>query len=379
MKDLGPSKQILGMSIIRDRTKGILRLSQKKYIGKVLEKFNMKDVKARCQPLADRFKLSKKQAPKTEASRRRIAKVPYASAVGRRKHWEAVKWLLLYLKCTSKATLCFSRKAVILEAFSDSDYGGCLDSEAEYMAIAETGKELVWLKNFLEEIRVSQSNETHQDKISLYPRIEVGVLPERGEDSSRYLVLKVSQPYVWLVQRVPYVRRYMKGRRVLYVWRYMKVRAVTLLKGRWFEVYRDYLRRRAVKWSAFKWEIVEMRRHPIEQFSCVNVQDKSTQVLQNLAARDQSTSVLLYPGRGQCDYGLSSVPLCLLSAWFGQSLNVIVRPRPAIPIISHQVLQSSIFTACGVVLRAVNVTRLMFFIAVFLPSSATVGFSVTLL
>ncbi|GJZ55799.1 hypothetical protein Tco_0610992 [Tanacetum coccineum] len=36
------------------------------------------------------------------------------------------------------------------------------------------------------------------------------------------------------VQRVPYVRRY------------RKVRAVAFLKGRWFEVYKDYLRRRAV-------------------------------------------------------------------------------------------------------------------------------------
>ncbi|GKE40048.1 poly [ADP-ribose] polymerase 1, partial [Tanacetum coccineum] len=33
--------------------------------------------------------------------------------------------------------------------------------------------------------------------------------------------------------------------RVSYVRRYRKVRAVALLKGRWFEVYRDYLRRRA--------------------------------------------------------------------------------------------------------------------------------------
>ncbi|GJY35471.1 retrovirus-related pol polyprotein from transposon TNT 1-94 [Tanacetum coccineum] len=44
---------------------------------------------------------------------------------------------------------------------------------------------------------------------------------------------------------VPYVRRYRK--RVPYVRRYRKVRAVALLKGRWFEVYRAYLRWRAVK------------------------------------------------------------------------------------------------------------------------------------
>ncbi|GJU01349.1 RNA-directed DNA polymerase, eukaryota [Tanacetum coccineum] len=77
------------------------------------------------------------------------------------------------MKGTSKATLCFKRKEVVLEGFSDSDYEGCLDSgksttgyvfivggtavswmsriqkcvsmsttEAEYMAIAEAGKEL---------------------------------------------------------------------------------------------------------------------------------------------------------------------------------------------------------------------------------------------
>nr|GEW90472.1 hypothetical protein [Tanacetum cinerariifolium] len=141
---------------------------------KVLEKFNMKDAKARCQPLGDHFKVGKKQAPKTEASTQRIAKVPYVLAVGSMmEHWEAVKWLLRYLKCTSKATLCFSRNEVVLEGFSNSDYGGSLDSgksttgyvfivggivvswmskiqkcvamstiEAEYIAIAEAGKEL---------------------------------------------------------------------------------------------------------------------------------------------------------------------------------------------------------------------------------------------
>ncbi|GJR87473.1 retrovirus-related pol polyprotein from transposon TNT 1-94 [Tanacetum coccineum] len=215
MKDLGHAKQILGMSIIRDKTKGTLRLSQEKYIGKVLEKFNIKDAEAKCQPLGDHLKLSKKQSPKTEASRRRMAKVPYALAVGSvmytmvctrpdiahavgvvsrfmsnpgREHWESVKWLLRYLKGTSKTTFCFSRKEVVLEGFSNSDYGGCLDSgksttgyvfivggtavswmyriqkcvamsttEAEYMLIAEAGKELVWLKNFLEELDRAQT------------------------------------------------------------------------------------------------------------------------------------------------------------------------------------------------------------------------------
>nr|GEY42813.1 putative ribonuclease H-like domain, GAG-pre-integrase domain protein [Tanacetum cinerariifolium] len=45
-----------------------------------------------------------------------------------REHWKAIKWLLCYLKGTSKTTLYFSRKEIVLEGFSDLDYGGCLDS-----------------------------------------------------------------------------------------------------------------------------------------------------------------------------------------------------------------------------------------------------------
>ncbi|GJU52716.1 retrovirus-related pol polyprotein from transposon TNT 1-94 [Tanacetum coccineum] len=192
MKELGPAKQILGMSIIRDKTKGTLRLSQEKYIGKVLEKFNMKDAKARCQPLGDHFKLIGSMMYTVVCTRPDITHAVgvvsrFMSNPGK-EHWEAVKWLLCYLKGTSKATLYFSRKEVILEGFSDSDYGGFLDSgksttgyvftvggitvswmsrirkcvamsttEAEYMAIAEAGKELVWLKNFLEELDRAQT------------------------------------------------------------------------------------------------------------------------------------------------------------------------------------------------------------------------------
>ncbi|GKC16338.1 putative RNA-directed DNA polymerase, partial [Tanacetum coccineum] len=124
----------------------------KKLKRQLSKEFKKKDLgPAKCQPLGDHFKISKIQAPKTEASRRKIAKVPYASAVG------SIMYTMLSSGCyatgkgTSKATLCFSRKEVVLEGFSDSDY-----EEAEYIAIAEAGKELVWLKNFLEELDIAQ-------------------------------------------------------------------------------------------------------------------------------------------------------------------------------------------------------------------------------
>ena len=45
MKDLGYARKILGMEIKRDRSKGKLFLSQKKYMRKVLEVFGMDNAK----------------------------------------------------------------------------------------------------------------------------------------------------------------------------------------------------------------------------------------------------------------------------------------------------------------------------------------------
>ena len=45
MKNLGPARQILGMDIIRDRSKKQLWLSQVKYVTKVLQQFNMLEAK----------------------------------------------------------------------------------------------------------------------------------------------------------------------------------------------------------------------------------------------------------------------------------------------------------------------------------------------
>jgi ATP-binding cassette subfamily B (MDR/TAP) protein 1 len=66
MKDLGPTKCILGMRIDRDRKSNKLYLSQDKYIEKVLRKFKMDEASEVSCPSATHFKLSKKQCPSTE-------------------------------------------------------------------------------------------------------------------------------------------------------------------------------------------------------------------------------------------------------------------------------------------------------------------------
>ena len=63
MKDLGPTQQILGMRIMRDKKNKRLWLSQEKYIKKVLDRFNMKDAKPFGTPLATQFKLNIELCP----------------------------------------------------------------------------------------------------------------------------------------------------------------------------------------------------------------------------------------------------------------------------------------------------------------------------
>jgi len=58
MKDLVETKKILGMEFTRDKGSGRLWLSQENYILKMLERFNMAEVRPVTPPLASHFKLS---------------------------------------------------------------------------------------------------------------------------------------------------------------------------------------------------------------------------------------------------------------------------------------------------------------------------------
>jgi len=58
MKDLSETKKVLGMVIKRDQKGGKISLTQKRYLKKVLQKFNVNgDTKSASIPLAPYFKL----------------------------------------------------------------------------------------------------------------------------------------------------------------------------------------------------------------------------------------------------------------------------------------------------------------------------------
>lgn len=161
-------------------------------------------------PLATHFKLSRHLSPTSEEEIEEMANVPYASAVGslmyamvctrpdlahavsvvsrfmsnpEKKHWQAVKWILRYLKGTTSTHFEFCDSDIGLIGYVDSDYAGCLDSqrstsgyifsfdscavswrprlqdcvtlstaEAEYMAITDVMKEAIWLRNMYEDL-----------------------------------------------------------------------------------------------------------------------------------------------------------------------------------------------------------------------------------
>jgi hypothetical protein len=141
MKNFSVAKKILGMRITRDRKNHKLTLSQGEYIEKVLERFRMQNAKLVSTPLVSHLKLTKEMCPKTQEEIEYMSRVPYLSTVSSlmcvmvcirpdiahavgfarrymknpgKEHWEAVKWILKYLRGTTTHALCFGGSDTIL-------------------------------------------------------------------------------------------------------------------------------------------------------------------------------------------------------------------------------------------------------------------------
>ena len=156
MKDLGPTKKILGIRIKKDRASKKLHMSQEQNIEKVLERFNMSKTKVVSSPLASHFKLSSRHNPSINKEKEDVRKVTYASVVGSlmyvmvctrpdiayvvdvvnhilsnsgRLHWEAVKWIMRYLRDTFKLKLTFGSGKPVLVGYTDSDMADDVDNK----------------------------------------------------------------------------------------------------------------------------------------------------------------------------------------------------------------------------------------------------------
>ena len=75
MKDLGEASFVLGIQIHRDRSRGILGLSQKSYIEKVLKRYDMQDCRPGDTPVAKGDKFSLSQCPKNDFEEKEMHKI----------------------------------------------------------------------------------------------------------------------------------------------------------------------------------------------------------------------------------------------------------------------------------------------------------------
>ena len=169
MKDMGEADYILGVKILRDRSKKLLGLSKQTYIKKVLEHFQMHNRKPINTPIAKNESLSLDMCPKTKDEKEKMARVPYANAVGSLMyammctrpdicyavglvsrfhsnpglaHWKAVKRILRYLKGIADYVLCYQGSDLRMINYSDADWGSGLDerkSTSRYAFLLNNG------------------------------------------------------------------------------------------------------------------------------------------------------------------------------------------------------------------------------------------------
>jgi hypothetical protein len=158
MKDLGEASYVLKIEIHRDRRKGVLGLSQRSYIEKILKKFNIHKCNPTPAPIVKGVKFRKFQCLRNQYEIDEMKAVSYASAVGSlmyaqvctcpdlvfvirmleryqknpgKPHWDRVKKDLRYLQGTKGLMLTYKKSDAPLEivGYSDSDFTGCSDTE----------------------------------------------------------------------------------------------------------------------------------------------------------------------------------------------------------------------------------------------------------
>jgi hypothetical protein len=157
MKYLGEASFVLGIEIHRDRINGVLELSQKAYLEKVLKKFSVHVCNPTPAPIVKGDKYVSFQSPRNQYEIDQMKSVLYASAIGSLmyaqvcthpdltfvtgmlgryqknpdiSHWNGIKKVLRYIQGTKGLLLTYERSCSLeIVGYSDSDFVGCLDTD----------------------------------------------------------------------------------------------------------------------------------------------------------------------------------------------------------------------------------------------------------
>ncbi|UYV79484.1 hypothetical protein LAZ67_17002840 [Cordylochernes scorpioides] len=206
VKYLGPISHMLGVSFKKSED-GSMTLSQSNYIEELLQRFRLRDAKGISTPMETNLDLSvRKNGNSNERFpyRELIGGLSYLSqrtrpdiayAVGilsrycdnyTRKHWEAGKRVLRYLKSTKDFGITYRSTGKPLIAFSDASWASDIvdrkgvsghliflagapiiwrstkqtvtalsTMESEYIALSSAVKDITWVRNLMEQLKMS--------------------------------------------------------------------------------------------------------------------------------------------------------------------------------------------------------------------------------
>ncbi|WVZ16658.1 hypothetical protein V8G54_009640 [Vigna mungo] len=167
MKYMNEASYVIGIEIFRDRSQGLLSLSQKGYINKVLERFKMEKCSPGIVPIQKGDKFSQMQCPKNDLERKAMESIPYASVADIKviPEWITGKLqrkFLDYARCVDSRKSTFGY--VYLLAGGGISWKSEKQSviatstmEAEFVACFEAIVHALWLRNFVSRLDIIDS------------------------------------------------------------------------------------------------------------------------------------------------------------------------------------------------------------------------------
>jgi hypothetical protein len=246
MKDLGEAKVILGCEVERNRHDRTILLHQHAYVVRKLEAFRMDQCRPAGTPGDPSVTLSSSMSPQTDEQKAEMKDTPYAQATGALlylaqvtrpdiaaavakvcrynhnpgpAHWTAVKHIFRYLKGTSTHGILLGGPTLCLEGYADSDDNGDPDTsrstsgyvfrfglgtiswrsslqksvtlssmESEYVAFTIAAQELMWLRDFLNDmglLDLASPTPLHEDNKSCIDYVHNGKYSSKSKHINR--------------------------------------------------------------------------------------------------------------------------------------------------------------------------------------------------
>ena len=249
IKDLGLVSNYLGMEITQ--ANGTIKVTQRRYLQHVLERFQMKDCKPAKTPMEERIKLYKadkdyecnhadrKLYQKLEGSLMHLSvqtRPDIAYAVNKlgqfasnptKQHWTALRRILRYLKGTPDNGLTYGTdKSLILQPWTDSSWGddpndsrsihgyvfklaggpiawksqkqhsvALSTTEAEYVGESHCGTMIEWLRGLLQELDIDGATPTEPTVMHCDNQAAIG-MAEKAQFSKKTKHIAIRYHYV---------------------------------------------------------------------------------------------------------------------------------------------------------------------------------------